>query len=196
MNQSPTSENRQNPKAARLTIKVVFSLVFVWGLYLLLRILVDRVSTINPTVCAAIVAGLAATFGYLYTQYQTKLREIAEAHRTHKVEVYGHLLELVEIMAKLPQSDPVAERYDFPVDKTELLAKFNSGVIAWGSPYVIYLWLRCRTVRSGQTREALMTLDDLLFEIRRDLGNSDYGLFRGDLVSLFLKDPEAINSYR
>lgn len=193
---SPTSEFRQNPRAAKLTIKLVFGLVFVWSLYVLVRLLVGRVSSINPTVGAAIVAGLVATFGYLYTQYQTKLREIAEAHRTHKVEVYGYLLQVIEIMAQMPEENPLAGRYDFPVDKTGLLAKFNSGVIAWGSPEVIYLWLRVRHVRSGETSDALMALDSLLWEIRSDLGNSNYGLLRGDLVSLFFKNPENISDYR
>lgn len=187
------TEDRPNPQSVKRILKALFILVLVWGLYGVLRTVLGRVLTINPTIGAALVAGLVAIFGYLFTQYQTKSRDIAEAHRSHKVEVYGYLLDIIELMATLAEERPEGP-YDFPENARVLFAKFNRGVIAWGAPEVIYAWLKFRSQKQGSDAiaKALVNMDSILHAIRRDLGNKNYGLSRGDLISLFFKNPEDI----
>ena len=76
-----------------------FCSCFCLGLYGILYLIFDRLTRVNPGIGAAIVAGMLALFGVLFTQRQTKVREIAETHREHKAEIYDPLFDIIELMA-------------------------------------------------------------------------------------------------
>ena len=135
-----------------------------------------------------IIAAFLALGGILLQQWYNKKREIAEAHRAKKAELYSNFIELVRgfVSGKI---DPPENRGK-PIDD-ELKDKINElsdGMIIWASPGVIKAWVNYKDMSNEATDEKLdmiKTMDVLLREMRKDLGNSNFGLEVGDIVKLY-----------
>ena len=71
---------------------------------------------------------------------------------------------------------------------------FSKKLLLWGSPAVIQKYENFR--KAGQNRSGMELLgfaDDVFRAMRADLGLSNDGLGRGDLIKLFLSDPENLD---
>jgi len=154
----------------------------------------QQLRSLNPNVSAAIVAALAAAGGAIYNQRQTRSREISESHRVQKIEVYSLYMDMIDHVMAPPQqgrigelsqdSAPAPAAFDLEV----FARKFRRGILVWASPDVIKAFLSFR-VRVNQGPQIMRQADLMFRAIRKDLGNSNWGLEQGDLVKLFLKDP-------
>ena len=155
----------------------------------------DFLSNINPNVAASLVAAAVALFGYSYNQRRAQARELAEAHRPEKMEVYDHFLFIVRFL-QYSVTDEGASRKRTAKENRDLTThfrEFTRGLIEWGSPAVIKQWMAFRKVLTPKgSKRLLFAMDDMLLAIRRDLGLSNRGLARGDLVRLLLKDPDSL----
>jgi len=152
---------------------------------------------INTSVAAAIIGAMATiTAGIvavIITQRQTKLREIAEAHREKKVEIYDKFLTIIIRILKSTNENIKAE----PISEEELillLVDFKREILLWGSPQVIKAQLHYESV-AGNTRMMFHAVDQLYRAIREDIGLSNKGLQPLDLFKLFLKDPHEVEEF-
>lgn len=181
-------------------VLVVTSFVLAIAILLLalvvLKYFVGLLLSIDKQVAASIIAAsatlLAAVGVALYSQRRIKKREVAEAHRPQKIEVYSQFMQtIVQVFLRSKDTGADNSTEGFVKEFEEFFMSFTKGLIVWGSPGVIRAWQTFRrTSSSGAT--VLPLVDDILREIRRDLGNSNWGLQRGDLIKLFLKDPEEL----
>ena len=65
---------------------------------------------------------------------------------------------------------------------------FKKKMIVWGSPTIIEEWNSLEDDNDERSDlENLVHMDDILREVRRDLGHYNKGLKRGRLLGLFLK---------
>jgi len=167
----------------------------VWRL-VFLRHLINLLLSIDKQVAASMVVAsgtvLAAVGVALYSQRRTKEREIAEAHRPQKIEIYkSFMLTISEVLKRTKDKEADNSSEAFAKDYFEFFVSFTRDLIVWGNPSVIKAY---DNFRRGSSSEAgvLLLLDDILREIRKDLGNSNWGIKRGDLVKLFLSDPERL----
>ena len=80
-----------------------------------------------------------------------------------------------------------------PKELQDKYVQFTRDLIVWGSPSVIKKWEKFRLAGLIASEEILLFVDDVLQEIRKDLGNSNIGLKRGDLIKLFIKDPSELD---
>lgn len=93
--------NGSNKLWQLLGVVFVFAIIFAIGYvaWLVATHLLAFLASANPSISAAIVGAMATVLvsvgGALYTQAQNKKREIAEAHRERKVEVYKEFLDIV-----------------------------------------------------------------------------------------------------
>ncbi len=161
------------------------------GVYFLGRTLWAVQGKLNPNVTAAIVASLAAVAGAIYTQRHSRLREIAESHRAQKVELYEVYMDIIDLVTDLSREGKLGEITDesLPEELEELFKKFRRGVLVWGSPEVIKAYQDFVRSASFGSVAVLQRADGVFSAIRKDLGNSNWGLNQGDLMKLFLKDP-------
>ncbi len=144
----------------------------------------------------AVIGGLVALFGYWFTQRQIKERDIAEAHRPKKIELYETFFEIINYVLDAARNDELSGLKDeIPDDLQELYTRLNQGLITFASPKVIKKWLgyRIASKKPSDYKNLILKLDDLLQEIRKDLRNGNRGLDRGDLMKLFLKDPTELD---
>lgn len=169
---------------ALLLVAVVWALrgAFAWFQHL------------SPNVAAALVTAAAAIAGLLYTQKQNKAKDIAEAHRSAKVEAYKNFMEFItRVMVNTKGiGDKSSDEVLGPDFQREFM-KFTSDLVIWGSPDVLHRYGAWRSAaQQNNTAGMILAFDDLLRSIRADLRNNNKTLKRGDLMKLYLRDPDEL----
>jgi len=154
--------------------------------------------TLDTTVTAALVAALTGVFGYWYTQRQITTRTIAEEHRPNKVHLFEKFMDLFEEFQKMQEEESL-DSFDPENPPEELAEKFREitrGLLIWGSPRLISAWLRYRRVSLDDSPnvQPLIIMDEVFQAFRVELGNSNSGLEDGDLIRLYLKDPDELTT--
>jgi hypothetical protein len=156
----------------------------------------------DPKISTAVIGGMFTVFAGLtaviITQRSTKKREIEEAHREKKVEIYKEFLEKIERM--LQSNNP--RRKVEPISEEEImtyLSRFKTSILLWGSPQVLKAYYDFERI-SGIGEDIFRAVDNLYRAIREDIGLSNKGLSPLHLVKMYLSDPEsldeAIKSYK
>lgn len=168
----------------------------LYGIFLLLRPVASEINTLNPNVIASLIAALTAVFGYLYNQRKSKLRDIAETHRLQKVELYKSFMDMTVNILMKTKTGELNELPDgqIPSDLEKQFMHFTRDLISWGSPEVIKTFKKFRdSSEHGPNPQVIVLVDDILHAMRKDLGHSNFGLRRGDLIKLFIKDPHEVD---
>ncbi|MBU1260049.1 MAG: hypothetical protein KJ757_03090 [Planctomycetes bacterium] len=164
----------------------VVLVVIYWLLTQLFPKMMDQPSHIT----AAIIAGIVAI---VTSQQHAKAREIAELHRPNKTKLYTEFITQVvgflRNQGKLKTQDASASKKleDFFFD-------FTTGVMLWGAPDVLRHYSAFRRIGANQDPSNLLLMDDILQAMRKDLGLSNWGLARGDLIKMLLTDPESLDA--
>ena len=186
-------QTRSSNKVSRQTVLGLFLLLVIAGVvWWLLSGALDWFKGLSPNVAAALVTAVAAIASILYTQRQNKIKDIAEAHRSAKVELYKRFMEFVTKV--LVSSDRTHEER-FGTDFQNEFIAFTSELVIWGSPDVLHKFGAWRTAaQQNDTPALLLAVDDLLRAIRTDLQNNNKTLRRGDLMKQYLKDPNELTT--
>lgn len=167
-----------------------------YGCLLLLAEFVGYLGRINPTTAAAIIGFMATTLvgggGVIFTQLYAKKRDAEEAHRERKAAIYKEFLEIVARFgaAENPSLDikPPSQK-----ELQEFFLRLKTDLVLWASPEVIdaqLLWTR-EAARGGNP---LLAVDRLYLAIRKDLGLSNWGLNKHQLIRMQLKDPDELDT--
>lgn len=148
-------------------------------------------------------AALVATAGtviigvvtLLLTLRESKQREIREAHRAQKVDVYKRFIEtaIVGLLRQVVDGKKLSEQ-EMVEKYQDFFITFTADLIVWGSPGVIKAFRDYRRAAAAEQSNVLLYIDEILKEIRKDLGNSNWGITTGELMSTFLRDPDEIKA--
>ena len=68
---------------------------------------------------------------------------------------------------------------------------FSKKLILWGSNDVIRKWLNFREISQIENRnpmDNIFMLEEIIFEIRKDMGQKKGGLKQGDILAFFVND--------
>lgn len=189
----------KSPKLAQ-AIGFIFGIGLVIGVgylfWLVLARLLTFLESANPSVSAAVVGAMATVLvgvgGALYTQAQIKKRDIEEAHRERKVELYKGFLDMVARMTA-EHNENVSLEPPTQQELVDFLVEFKTNVVLWGSPKVINAQLKFQKV-SESGGNVLFAVDDLYKAIREDIGLSNKGLDNRQLVKMYLSDPGELDA--
>jgi len=132
---------------------------------------------------------IVSVLSIVYNQRKTKEREIAESHRQQKIDLYKKFMDNV-VVGALRLAKDKADDADLQKHLETFFLDFTANLIVWGSPGVIHEYTKSR--KSGNQPQMLLQIDDVLRAIREDLGHSNRRIGRGDLIALFLTDPERL----
>ena len=180
-------------------VSILFGFALIFGAGYLLWLVAARLLTFlesaNPSVSAAIVGAMATVLvgvgGALYTQSQIKKREIEEAHRARKVEIYKEFLDIAaRMMAE--GNENVSLKPPSQQELVDFMVEFKTNVVLWGSPKVINAQLNFQKV-SSEGGHVLKAVDQLYKAIREDIGLSNRGLDRHQLVKMYLSNPDEMD---
>lgn len=173
-----------------LGVALLIALGFL--MWLVFTRLLQFLESADPSVSAAIVGAIATVLVglgvALYTQTQIKVREIENAHRSRKVEIYSGFLDFVG--KTLSTSNSANEQPNKELVK--FFEHFHTNLILWGSPKVINAYLDFKR-HSNDRLQVMDKVDALYRSIREDLGLDTRGLSSRQLVKLYLKDPDELD---
>jgi len=134
--------------------------------------LVSAVVTIVTMVVAKVTEYRQATKRYLYSK--------REEPYTDFIEVVYKLRDVSKKTDAYPESEMIQD-----------LVKISKGLTLWGSNKVIKKWIKFRTNSVNNKlspTENLLVLEDIIFDIRRDMGHRRGLLQKGDMLKFFIND--------
>ena len=145
-----------------------------------------------------IVGIVGAISAAIVNQRYINQREFTARHFASKLQGYQEFADMFFDLAASekggprPSDEDLRERYV----KMKKKALFSSGptmVKAWNNYELLLAEAANKDPADNDPIEAVYALDDIIREIRRDLGHDDSSLSRGDIVrSLILKKDEQI----
>ena len=150
------------------------------------------IDSVDAGVAAALITAIAGISGLLYSQWHTKTKEISEGHRPQKIEHYNTFFDIVDHFTKNERENK--KESGIPEALQKQIEKLNRGMIVWASPGVLTAWLDFRRGSEDPDQNTLMLVDSSLREIRKDLGNSNWSLQKGDIVRIYLKNVDELNT--
>ncbi len=174
---------------------LVFIAVIAYFLWVTGKFFISIFTAANPDTAVGILGamttvlvGLAAV---IITQRQTKLREIEEAHRAKKVDMYEKYVKLIGSAIAIDNKNITTKH---PSQQTLIngLASYHEKLILWGSPDVVKTQLEFRQA-SNEANKMLPAVDNMYKAIRKDIGLSNRGLNNLELVKMYLKDPDELD---
>jgi len=184
-------------------VTLIIIAAIVYGVFAFFRWLFMGVIGLDAKVSAAIIAActtvIASVVTVVYTQQKTKSREIDNSHRSEKAKIYKRFMDEVVVKVLKAKKEDKIDSPEFKKKLEEDFFSFTGDIIVWGSPNVILAYTEFRSSGTasenseGSSRNILLKIDNLFQAMRKDLGNSNWGLNHGDLIKLFLTDPESFD---
>lgn len=168
---------------------ILLSLIIYFLYYFIFLWIPNNTTIVIPLITAAI-----GFIGIIYTQYQSKSRDIRESHRISKIETYRGFFELIALFQN-------ANKKNIEIDSNseffqEKMNKLTENFILWASDDVIKAWIDFRvntgSINQNDPISALRNIDNVYRAIRKDLGHPDRKLKPLDLISMNLSDPNEI----
>jgi hypothetical protein len=146
----------------------------------------DRLNiSVQTGIATALSVIIVAIVGYFANKSIETKKSIEQAMRPRKLELYeGFITFFLRTMAKegTPKKPTPEEIGKFFIDS-------NPTIITFASNSVIEKWGKLRIGMTGSKgTESLFQLEELLKEIRKDLGHGKRGSKKGDILRLFVND--------
>ena len=180
---------------------LVLLAILVWLGYLGLSFLIGSIAAIPPAVLGPLLVASGTVLGVVITVVggQVLQRRAAheEAHRPKKVELYEQFMQ--HWFGFLEFGVPPALRKGIQAEDPALVAyfaEFAREVILWGSNKVVADYSNftraIRALPGGEPLTVLLGFEGVLLAMRRDLGHTNRGLKKGDVLRLFITDIDQV----
>jgi len=159
---------------------------------------IKKLLAANPTIAASIVGAMATVFVSLavviINHRQTRLRDIAEAHRTKKVELHEKYLKTI-VSLLLGENNNVSLQPPTEQELIDSLVDYKRELLLWGSPEVIKRQLEFDNIihSNKDIRTIILAVDNLYKAIRDDIGLSNSGLDNCELAKIFIIDRDEVD---
>lgn len=157
--------------------------------------IVQVTSNVDAVIIVALITGAVSIVGVILSSIIAKILEYRQNIKRYlyekREEPYSDFIEMVY---KLQQKSKNNTSYT-DEEMTNDIIKFSKKLTLWGSSRVIRKWLKFRetsqtNVDGSQSNPTsnLFILEDIIFEIRKDMGQAKRGLKQGDLLAFFIND--------
>lgn len=177
-----------------LLILVIMGYVIVWlfGLFLgYIGSIVKSMSNMDAVVIVALITGSVSILGVVISSIVSKIIEYRQNIKRYlyekKEEPYS---EFIEMVYKLQNSVRENKEYSEKEILDDIFS-FSKKLTLWGSSKVIRKWLAFRKISQEQNdnpTDNLFMLEEIIFEIRKDMGQKKNGLKQGDILAFFVND--------
>ena len=167
--------------AAFFVLKYLF-LYIAKGVVWLVSIAEKMEAVVIVAILSAVVTVLSMIFGKVIEQRQNTKRYLygkrEEPYRQF-IEIVYKIQERTKTNIKYPESEMISDLFGI-----------SKGLTLWGSNRVVKKWMKFRTssTNNADSKNTLLILEDIIFEIRRDMGHRRGLLKKGDLLKFFIND--------
>ena len=179
-----------------IVLIAIIGYIIVWLLGILLGYVgnfIDRLnqvtSNMDAVVIVALITGSVSILGVVISSVVSKIIEYRQNTKRYlygkKEEPYSEFIEMVykiQKNVKEPQKYTEEEMLDDILSFSKKLR---------GSNKVIKKWLAFRKMSQAENKnptDNLFILEDIIFEIRKDMGQKKSGLKQGDILAFFVND--------
>lgn len=172
----------------------IIGYIIIWllGLFMgYIESFVNRLSNMDAVVIVALITGSVSILGVVISSIVSKIIEYRQNIKRYlyekKEEPYS---EFIEMVYKIQENVKENKEYN---DKEMLddIFSFSKKLTLWGSSNVIRKWLAFRKISQEQNNnptDNLFILEEIIFEIRKDMGQKKSGLKQGDILAFFVND--------
>lgn len=171
-------------------LKVIIQ--YVQELFLLITHLT---SNVDAVIIVALITGSLSVLGVVISSVFSKVIEYRQNTKRYlyskKEKPYS---ELIEMVYKMQGNIKNTQEYSETEMMKDML-NFSKNLTLWGSNRVIKKWLEFRKIGQKSDEDPtqnLLILEEIIFEIRKDMGQKKRGLKQGDILAFFVND---INEY-
>ena len=172
---------------------IVYIVVWLIGLFLgYVGGFVNRLSNMDAVVIVALITGSVSILGVVISSIVSKIVEYRQNTKRYlyekKEEPYS---EFIEMVYKIQEKGKAKENIN-DEEMLDDIFSFSKKLTLWGSNKVIRKWLAFRKISQEQNdnTENLFMLEEIIFEIRKDMGQKKRGLEKGDILAFFVNDIE------
>lgn len=184
---------------AYLVGTVVVILGGIWCVTTFVIHMLDLLKNTNSDISVAVITGaitliitvLSVTLGKAYEVRTLIIKE----NRDKKIPIYEDLIKFLfnKVLMGAKTGNEVTEG-----EMVEFMSDFTQRIMIWGSDDVLNSFVRIRQIAFDEEEtkknplSIMLGYEDLIKEIRKDLGYKNKGFKKGDLLSLFIND---LNKY-
>lgn len=199
-------KNDEVVKNIKEFVNVIYSLailaLLVFILYLLIKNVgillikgIEKISNITSSmdsvVIVAIITGGISIVTVVISSIVSKLIEYKQITKRYLYEKREKpYSEFISMVYNLQTSQKNGKEEYTQVQMINDISNFSQALTLWGSSRVIKKWIRLREILQKNPKDTknLFILEEIVFEIRKDMGQKRKGLKQGDLLSFFVND--------
>lgn len=167
------------------------------GLIICKNFLIAFVDSTDKVIVVAMITGTVSIIGVVISSIIAKIVDyrfnIKKYLYDKREEPYKQFIEMIYTImedTKKPENEKKSDE-----DIIKMVSDFSKGLTLWGSNRVVKKWLKYRRASlSGNNQDLLMQMEDIIYEIRRDVGLGPR-LKKGDMLSFFINDVEDLKEY-
>jgi len=167
------------------------------GLILCKNFLIVFVDSTDKVIVVAMITGTVSIIGVVISSIIAKIVDyrfnIKKYLYDKREEPYKQFIEMIYTVMediKKPENEKKTEE-----EIVKMVSDFSKGLTLWGSNRVVKKWLKYRrTSLNGNKQDLLMQMEDIIYEIRKDVGLGPK-LKKGDMLSFFINDIEDLKKY-
>ena len=177
------------------------AVLLLWAIQVLLDIVAGAInkiaqitSNLDAVIIVALITGGVSIAGVVVSSIVSKVLEYRQATKRYlyekREEPYSQFVEMVYKLQQKSKSDDAYTEEDMAKD----ILQFSKKLTLWGSNRVIKKWLQFRADSQSAVADStgnLFILEDIIFEIRKDMGQRKGLLDKGDLLAFFINDIKA-----
>ena len=148
-------------------------------------------SSMDSVVIVAIITGGISIVTVLISSVISKFIEYRQITKRYLYEKREKpYSEFISMVYKLQMSNKNGNGEYTQIEMINDIANFSQALTLWGSSRVIKKWIMFRELSHDKTvaMQNLFLLEEIVFEIRKDMGQRKKGLKQGDLLSFFVND--------
>lgn len=178
-----------------LLFLICFVLIFFQELGKIIVKGLDKITQIaSKTDAVIIVTMITGSISLITVIISSIISKIIEFKQTTKRYLYEKreqpYSEFISMVYKIQKKAKEGEMYS-EKELTKDLNEFSEKLTLWGSNKVIKKWLKFRKLsQQGEKINNLFTLEEIIYEIRKDMGQKKHTLQKGDILSFFVNDIE------
>ncbi|RKI84002.1 hypothetical protein D7V83_06795 [bacterium 0.1xD8-71] len=184
-----------------LVIFLLIGVCFIWFLFSCLgrginqsiSFLREFVSTTDKVIIVALITGMVSIVGVVFSSviakiidYRYNVKKYLYDKRELPYEQFISMIYTIMEDTKKPVNKRMTE-----LEMNKMVSEFSKGLTLWGSNKVVKKWLKYRkaSLENMDPEASLFLLEDIIYEIRRDVGQRKK-LGKGDMLSIFINDME------
>ncbi len=148
-------------------------------------------SSMDSVVIVALITGGISIVTVVISSIISKLIEYKQITKRYLYEKREKpYSEFISMVYKLQTSQKNGKEEYTQTQMIDDISNFSQALTLWGSSRVIKKWIKFREIiqENPAETENLFILEEIVFEIRKDMGQKRKGLKQGDLLSFFVND--------